>query len=200
MATGDVLPEVAAVHWRQRVDGRRLRLLGRAVDADDRRARRPVPRRRRRCCCALEPLTAPVALASLAHAWIIPELYAQRGANVVRAKPTRATTRRSAPRSGCSATSSTTRRASCTRAPGSCSSAAALGDLARGRGGRAAGQRTTVAACTCWCVRVNDPRPAQRRPHRPPAAGPARRRGGLRDRRQPRVQRGAAGACAGACP
>jgi hypothetical protein len=33
---------------------------------------------------ALNPLTAPVALAALAHAWIIPELYAVRGANVVR--------------------------------------------------------------------------------------------------------------------
>jgi hypothetical protein len=38
----------------------------------------------------LEPLTLPVALACLAHAWIIPELYAQRGANVVRPKPARA--------------------------------------------------------------------------------------------------------------
>src|SRR4051794_7647662 len=35
---------------------------------------------------ALQPLAAPVALACLAHAWIIPELYAQRGANVVRPK------------------------------------------------------------------------------------------------------------------
>jgi hypothetical protein len=34
----------------------------------------------------LAPLTAPVALACLAHAWIIPELYANRGANVVRPK------------------------------------------------------------------------------------------------------------------
>jgi hypothetical protein len=33
---------------------------------------------------ALNPLTVPVALACLAHAWIIPELYAQRGANVLR--------------------------------------------------------------------------------------------------------------------
>ncbi|HEV3229777.1 MAG TPA: hypothetical protein VGY97_09900 [Solirubrobacteraceae bacterium] len=32
----------------------------------------------------LQPLALPVALISLAHAWIIPELYAQRGANVVR--------------------------------------------------------------------------------------------------------------------
>ena len=35
---------------------------------------------------ALEPLAFPVALASLAHAWIIPELYAFRGASVVRPK------------------------------------------------------------------------------------------------------------------
>ena len=34
----------------------------------------------------LEPLSAPVALAALAHAWIIPELYAFRGASVVRPK------------------------------------------------------------------------------------------------------------------
>ena len=34
----------------------------------------------------LQPLSAPVALVALAHAWIIPELYAQRGANTVRRK------------------------------------------------------------------------------------------------------------------
>jgi hypothetical protein len=33
---------------------------------------------------AMEPLAFPVTLAAFAHAWIIPELYAQRGANVVR--------------------------------------------------------------------------------------------------------------------
>jgi hypothetical protein len=35
---------------------------------------------------ALDPIAAPVAFACLAHAWIIPELYASRGANVVRPK------------------------------------------------------------------------------------------------------------------
>lgn len=35
---------------------------------------------------ALKPITLPVALVALAHAWIIPELYAARGANVVRAR------------------------------------------------------------------------------------------------------------------
>jgi hypothetical protein len=34
----------------------------------------------------LEPLAAPVAVISVAHAWIIPELYAFRGASVVRPK------------------------------------------------------------------------------------------------------------------
>ena len=34
----------------------------------------------------LEPLALPVALAALAHAWIIPELYAFRGASVARPK------------------------------------------------------------------------------------------------------------------
>ena len=34
----------------------------------------------------LEPLTFPVAAASFAHAWIIPELYAYRGASVLRPK------------------------------------------------------------------------------------------------------------------
>lgn len=38
---------------------------------------------------ALEPLSLPVALASVAHAWIIPELYAFRGANVARPKGAR---------------------------------------------------------------------------------------------------------------
>jgi hypothetical protein len=33
---------------------------------------------------ALNPVTAPVALAALAHAWIIPGLHAARGANVLR--------------------------------------------------------------------------------------------------------------------
>lgn len=34
----------------------------------------------------LEPFTFPVAAASFAHAWIIPELYAYRGASVLRPK------------------------------------------------------------------------------------------------------------------
>ncbi|MBX5469147.1 MAG: hypothetical protein IRZ21_04525 [Thermoleophilaceae bacterium] len=36
---------------------------------------------------ALNPLAAPVAALALVHAWVIPELYAQRGANVARPRP-----------------------------------------------------------------------------------------------------------------
>jgi hypothetical protein len=39
---------------------------------------------------AVQPLTLPVALVGLAFAWAIPELYAHRGANVVRLRPSRA--------------------------------------------------------------------------------------------------------------
>ena len=84
------LPELAAVQWRPRVDTERLRrtdvlwtvttfahvvpFVGAAA-----------------ALVAIQPLAAPVSLAALAHAWVIPELYAQRGANVVRPKRTRAT-------------------------------------------------------------------------------------------------------------
>lgn len=36
---------------------------------------------------ALKPGTAPVAAIALAIAWVVPELYAARGANVIRARP-----------------------------------------------------------------------------------------------------------------
>ncbi len=38
---------------------------------------------------AIEPLTFPVAAMALVHAWIIPELYAFRGSNVIRPKARR---------------------------------------------------------------------------------------------------------------
>jgi hypothetical protein len=79
----DVLPEVAAVHWRRRVDADKL----------DRDARLWTGITTAHVVpfivvaggmVALNPLAAPVSAMALAHAWIIPELYAKRGANVVR--------------------------------------------------------------------------------------------------------------------
>ena len=75
------LPELAAVHWRPRVDAQRLRRTDALWTATT--IAHVVP-------FLVEPLAAPVTLAAFAHAWVIPELYAQRGANVVRRKPSRA--------------------------------------------------------------------------------------------------------------
>jgi hypothetical protein len=83
--TSQALPELAAVPWRQPTDARWLRRWGRIWHAWTLLYTVPF------IAAAigmvwLEPLAAPVALAALAHAWIIPELYAFRGASVVRPK------------------------------------------------------------------------------------------------------------------
>lgn len=84
------LPELSGVPWRPRTTARSLEQRGRiwtlwslahtvpfiAVGA---------------FLLALEPWAAPVALAALAHAWVIPELYAARGVGVLRAKGPRHT-------------------------------------------------------------------------------------------------------------
>ena len=83
------LPELASVPWRQPTDARWLRRWARIWHAWTLLYTVPF-------ICAgvgmiwLEPLATPVALAALAHAWIIPELYAFRGASVVRPKRPRA--------------------------------------------------------------------------------------------------------------
>jgi hypothetical protein len=79
----EILPEAAAVHWRPRVDEDRLRYLGRLWTLTT--VGHVVPFAAAAAVLMwLQPLALPVAIACLAHAWVIPELYAQRGANVVR--------------------------------------------------------------------------------------------------------------------
>ena len=81
--TAAPLPETAAVHWRPRVDERRLARRGRLWTLTS--VAHTVPfAAAAGTLFALEPLSAPVCLILLAHAWAIPELYAKRGANVVR--------------------------------------------------------------------------------------------------------------------
>ncbi len=82
------LPELASVYWRPRVDERRLVRSGRLWTLTA--VTHTVPF----ICAAvvlgvLRPVTIPVALVLLAHAWVIPELYAARGAGVVRRGQTR---------------------------------------------------------------------------------------------------------------
>src|SRR3954447_11406694 len=80
------LPELAAVHWRPRIDAR-------ALDRGDRlwtltTVAHVVPFvAAAAALLALEPLTLRVALVCLVHAWVIPALYAQRAATVVRPRP-----------------------------------------------------------------------------------------------------------------
>jgi hypothetical protein len=83
------LPELAAVHWRPRVDARRLERTDRFWTLIT--IAHVLPFIAAGVALFLvQPLAAPVCLASFAHAWVIPELYAQRGANVVRRKRSRA--------------------------------------------------------------------------------------------------------------
>ncbi|MDQ3676721.1 MAG: hypothetical protein M3401_07965 [Actinomycetota bacterium] len=79
----DILPEAAAVSWRARVDETQLRRMGALWTLST--VAHIVPFTLAAVgLMALEPLALPVALACMAHAWVIPELYAQRGANVLR--------------------------------------------------------------------------------------------------------------------
>jgi len=84
-APGAVLPETAAVHWRPRLDAERLRRRGRLWTATT--VAHSIPFLVTAVVLlALEPLSFPVAIMAIVHAWMIPELYAARGANVLRAR------------------------------------------------------------------------------------------------------------------
>jgi hypothetical protein len=81
-----LLPETSAVYWRPRADAERLDRRGRLWTLTT--AAHVVPFVATAVLlCALSWAATPVALACLAHAWVIPALYAQRGANVVRPRP-----------------------------------------------------------------------------------------------------------------
>jgi hypothetical protein len=87
----DALPELSNVYWRPRVSDRSLTRTGRLWTATT--LAHTVPfLATAALLIALKPVTIPVALAAVAQAWIIPELYAARGANVVR-RPTDARSR-----------------------------------------------------------------------------------------------------------
>jgi len=77
------LPERATVYWRKRVGDESLRRVGRWWTFTT--VVHTVPFILAAVALGvLEPVTIPVALALLAHAWAIPELYAARGAAVLR--------------------------------------------------------------------------------------------------------------------
>ena len=80
------LPETAAVYWRPRLDAARLRRRGRGWTLSTLAHTIPFLATAA-LLMALEPLSFPVAAIAVVHAWGIPALYANRGANVVRPRP-----------------------------------------------------------------------------------------------------------------
>jgi hypothetical protein len=77
------LPELAAVPWRGRIDARYLQRRGWLWTLQT--VAFVVPFTLAGIVLiALEPLALPVALASFAHGWVIPELHAFRGSNTIR--------------------------------------------------------------------------------------------------------------------
>jgi hypothetical protein len=86
--TAAALPELAAVPWRQRASADSLRRRGLIWTAYT--IAHVVPfLAAGAVLVALNPVAIPVAFACVAHAWVIPALYASRGANVVRRKRVR---------------------------------------------------------------------------------------------------------------
>src|SRR3954470_17896014 len=86
MATEAALPELASVPWRERTTPATLERRGQWWTAYT--VGHVVPFiAAAAALIALNPISLPVALACFAHAWIIPALFAFRGANVVRRKP-----------------------------------------------------------------------------------------------------------------
>ena len=84
----EVLPETANVAWRPRVDASSLARRGWVWTATT--VAHTIPFIATAVLLfVIEPLSFPVGLMALAHAWAIPELYAKRGANVLRPKPRR---------------------------------------------------------------------------------------------------------------
>jgi hypothetical protein len=83
---GQSLPELVNVRWRRRTDDRALRRAGRLWTAST--VAHSVPFVAiSLLLAAVSPIIVPFALICLAHAWAIPELYAARGARVVKPRP-----------------------------------------------------------------------------------------------------------------
>jgi hypothetical protein len=149
------LPERQAVHWRPLVDERRLSRTAALWTATT--TAHVVPFIGAGALLfAVQPLALPVTLVSFAHAWVIPELYAHRGANVVRPKPLRAGAKAEGVSVGLLGDLVGREARELHAATGLVMERAALGVWLVGPAGallvRPGGRRVN-----CYCVRVNDP-------------------------------------------
>jgi len=149
------LPELAGVHWRPLVDERRLDRRGALWTATT--AAHVVPFVGAGALLfAVQPLALPVTLVSFAHAWVIPELYAHRGATVVKPKRPRAGEQAERVSAGLLGDLVGHDARELHAATGLVLERAALGAWLVGPAGallvRPGGRRVH-----CWCVRVPDP-------------------------------------------
>ena len=149
------LPELAGVHWRPLVDERRLDRRAALWTATT--AAHVVPFVGAGALLfAVQPLALPVTLVSFAHAWVIPELYAHRGANVVKPKQPRAGARAERVSAGLLGDLVGHEARELHAETGLVLERAALGVWLVGPAGallvRPGGRRVH-----CYCVRVNDP-------------------------------------------
>src|SRR3954471_3183792 len=149
------LPERQAVHWRPLVDERRLRQRATRWTATTTALVVPFIGAGA-VLFALQPLALPVTLVSFAHAWVIPELYAHRGANVVKPKAPRAGARAEQVSVGLLGDLIGHEARELHARTGLVLERAALGVWLVGPAGallvRPGGRRVN-----CYCVRVNDP-------------------------------------------
>jgi hypothetical protein len=150
------LPERQGVHWRPLVDEQRLSRTAALWTAAT--TAHVVPFIGAGAFLfAVEPLALPVTLVSFAHAWVIPELYAHRGANVVRPKPPRAGARAERLSLGLLGDLVGHEARELHARTGLVLERAALGAWLVGPAGallvRPGGRRVN-----CYCVRVNDPK------------------------------------------
>ncbi|WP_027007237.1 hypothetical protein [Conexibacter woesei] len=154
-AVASPLPETGAVPWRPAMDAARLRRRGRLWTLTT--FAHVVPFLAAGVVLlAVQPLAAPVALASFAHAWVIPMLYAARGANVLRPKARSADARAEATALGLLGDLLDHTARDLRAQTGLVVERGALGVWLVGEGGAALvshrGRRIT-----CFCVRVDDP-------------------------------------------
>lgn len=84
------LPELESVWWRERVTERTLARAGRLWTLTA--IAHSVPfLAAAAALAALKPVTIPISVVLVVHAWVIPELYAARGAGVVKSRRSRPT-------------------------------------------------------------------------------------------------------------
>jgi hypothetical protein len=88
LGSDGALPELSKVYWRPRASDRSLTRTGRLWTATTLAHTLPFLATAV-FLILLNPVTIPVGLAAVAQAWIIPELYAARGANVIRPRANR---------------------------------------------------------------------------------------------------------------